>query len=216
MIDLDEYFNSVTRIDSEWASKYERLFANVISKVARGIAVCAITMGFTLAQPRDVASAQTVSTNQDTWSVLVNDPNFSDVVALLKYAGLNQYVETDRFTAFFPTNAAFDSHPGVLQGLLKERTRAFPDTTAAVTFMRSHAIYDMYPLSVFTGKNTTLTSISGNQIEIDGTHPGTYTVRWVSVNSQIAIAHVVDHPIITSNAIIYPVDNVMLINPPAQ
>ena len=159
---------------------------SVRTHVARAVVAAAMLMLLLGA-----ARAQTAPTNQDAWSVLESDPNFSDVVAVLKYAGLSQYIETDRFTAFFPTNAAFDSNPGVLAALLKEQT------TTAVIFMRSHAIYDLHPLSEFSGRSVTLTSISGNPIEIDGTHPGKYTVRWISVQSQFATAHLVDNPIVT-------------------
>jgi uncharacterized surface protein with fasciclin (FAS1) repeats len=182
------------------------------SKRLKSLIIMLVITGVILAQMTGVVKAQPASTQQDAWSALESNPNFSDVVALLKYAGLGQYVQTDRFTAFFPTNKAFDSNPGILESLLKERSRAFPDTTLAVIFMRSHAIYDLHPLSEFSGKTVTLTSISGNPIEIDGTHPNVFTVRWVSVQSQFATAHIVDNPIVTSNAIIYPVDTVVMTN----
>ncbi len=159
------------------------------------------------------APAQTAVSEGNAWSALQNRPEFSDAVALFEYSGLVQYVQTDRFTAFIPTNAAFDNHPGLLASLLRERTRAFPDTTSAVTFIRSHAVYDLHPLSEVSGKSTTLTSIAGNPIHIDGTSPGKYTVTWVSVQSEIATAHVVDRPIVASNALIYPVDTVVLMTP---
>jgi uncharacterized surface protein with fasciclin (FAS1) repeats len=174
--------------------------------------VLATIAGSMLMQTGGIARAQPAPAQGDAWSTLQADPNFSDVVMLIKYAGLGQYVETDRFTAFFPTNKAFDANPGILESLLRERTRAFPDTTLTVIFIRSHAIYDLHPLSEFSGKTATLTSISGNPIEINGTRPDVYTVRWVSVQSQFATAHIVDAPIVTSNAIIYPVDTVVMTN----
>jgi uncharacterized surface protein with fasciclin (FAS1) repeats len=159
-----------------------------------------------------LAVAQSAGT-QNAWDMISNNPDFSDATRLFTYAGLEQYVQNDRFTAFIPTNAAFAKNPTVLPGLLKEKSRAFPDTTLAVEFIRSHAIYDLHPLSDFKGKKAVLTAISGAPLTIDGTTPGTYVVTWVSVQSKIATAHITDNPIVTANALIYPVDTVVLADP---
>jgi uncharacterized surface protein with fasciclin (FAS1) repeats len=149
----------------------------------------------------------------DAWTIISSDPQFSDATTLFKYAGLTQYVQNDSFTAFIPTNAAFDKNPGILSVLMPGRNKAFPDTTLTVNFIRSHAILDMHPLSEFSGRTVTLTAISGNPITIDGSQPGTYVITWVSVKSKTATARVVDAPIVTANALIYPVDNVVLTDP---
>jgi len=92
-----------------------------------------------------------------------------------QYAGLAQYVQTDRFAALVPTNAAFDENPEVLPGLMIERSKASPNTTLAVNFIRSHAIYDFHPISEFSGRTQTLTATSGCPIRVDGQQPGNYT-----------------------------------------
>ena len=158
------------------------------------------------------AFADDASINRNAWSVLQADPRFSDAAELFVFAGLVQYVQTDNFTAFVPTNAAFDKNPSVLPSLLRGRSRAFPDTTRVVEFIRSHALYDKHPLAEFIGQKVTLTAISGSPIEIDGTRSGIYTVRWTSIQSKIATAQIVDTPIVTENALIYPVDTVVLAN----
>jgi uncharacterized surface protein with fasciclin (FAS1) repeats len=150
------------------------------------------------------------SGSQNAWDILAADPQFSDAVELFKYSGLVQYVQTDSFTAFVPTNAAFAKNPEVLPSLLRGKNRAFPDTTLAVNFVRSHAIQDMHPLSEFSGRYETLTAISGNPLTVDGRTPGVYVVTWISVASKLATAHVVDKPIVATNALIYPVDTVVL------
>jgi uncharacterized surface protein with fasciclin (FAS1) repeats len=165
------------------------------------------------ALPAFAAAQSTGAPN--AWDVISSRPEFSDAVRLFTYAGLTQYVQNDRFTAFIPTNAAFAKNPDVLPSLLKEKSRAFPDTTLAVEFIRSHAIYDLHPLSDFKGKKSVLTAISGAPLTIDGTTPGTYVVTWVSVQSKTATAHVSDNPIVTANALIYPVDTVVLTDPNA-
>jgi uncharacterized surface protein with fasciclin (FAS1) repeats len=212
MAGLDGRIASPANAGSNLKRRGGSLNVSNASTLLQSLVVMVVIIGAILVQTIGVVKAQPASTQQDAWSALEGNPNFSDVVALLKYAGLSQYVQTDRFTAFFPTNKAFDSNPGVLESLLRQRSRAFPDTTLAVIFMRSHAIYDLHPLSEFSGRTVTLTSISGNPIEIDGTHPNVFTVRWVSVQSQFATAHIVDKPIVTSNAVIYPVDTVVMTN----
>ena len=159
------------------------------------------------------ARASSPPSGEDAWAIIASDPQFSDAVALFKYAGLTQYVKNDRFTAFIPTNSAFDKNPEVLPELMTGRNRAFPNTSLAVNFIRSHAIFDLHPLSEFSGHTQTLTAISGNPITIDGAQPGTYTVTWVSVQSKTATAHLVDAPIATANALIYPIDTVVLTDP---
>jgi uncharacterized surface protein with fasciclin (FAS1) repeats len=163
--------------------------------------------------PAGLARAQTATDTQDAWTVLNAHPEFSDAVALFKYTGLTQYVQSDRFTAFIPTNAAFNKNPEVLPMLMKGKSRAFPDTAEAVRFVRAHAIYDLHPLSEFSGKTVSLTAISGNRLGISGTQQGIYTVTWESVNGKLAVAHVVDKPLVTANALIYPVDTVILTAP---
>ena len=146
----------------------------------------------------------------NAWDILIADPRFSEAVSLFEYAGLVQYVQTNHFTAFVPTNNAFNKNPDVLPSLLRQRNRAFPDTTLAVNFVRSHALQDLHPLSEFSGRSQTLTAISGSPLTIDGRSPGVYTVTWTSIGSKTGTARIGDNPIVASNALIYPVDTVVL------
>lgn len=157
------------------------------------------------------ASAQQSQSSEDALTVMETDPRFSDWMQILKFSGLSQYAQsTPQFTAFIPTNAAFDKYPDLLTNLLAGRSRAFPETGRQVLFVRSHVILDFHPLSEFSGKTATVTSMAGNPISVDGTNPNLYTVTWSSVNGHTATAHISGSPIIASNAIIYPVDSVVL------
>jgi uncharacterized surface protein with fasciclin (FAS1) repeats len=178
----------------------------------RTISACSIALVLAAAASGH-ARASSPTSGEDAWTVITSEPQFSDAVALLEYAGLAQYVKNDRFTAFVPTNSAFEKNPEVLPELMKGRGRAFPDTTLAVIFIRSHAIFDLHPLSQFSGRSQKLTAISGNTISIDGSQPGVYAVTWVSVQSKTATAHLAEAPITTANALIYPIDTVVLTNP---
>jgi uncharacterized surface protein with fasciclin (FAS1) repeats len=157
------------------------------------------------------AVAQSSQLAGNALAMMEADQKFSDWVQVLKFSGLSQYAEsTPKFTAFVPTNAAFDKYPGTLESLLSGRSRSFPDTTRQVNFVRSHVILDLHPLSQFSGRKDAVTSMAGLPILIDGTNPGTYLVMWSSINGRTATARICGEPISASNAILYPVDNVVL------
>ena len=78
-------------------------------------------------------------------------------------------------------------------------------------FVRSHVVLDIHPLSELAGKSATLTSIAGTPIMIDVPQPGVYDVTWVSINSQTASTRIVSAPMMASNAIICPFDDVTLV-----
>jgi uncharacterized surface protein with fasciclin (FAS1) repeats len=150
-------------------------------------------------------------TEGDALSVMMSQQRFSDWVQVLRYAGLAQYAQsTPRFTSFIPTNMAFQKYPNILADVLQPRSKAFPDTTLQVNFVRSHVILDLHPLSECAGKKVQLTAISGNPIEIDGTKPGIFVVSWSGINSIAATTTISEDPITATNGIIYPFDSVVL------
>jgi uncharacterized surface protein with fasciclin (FAS1) repeats len=164
------------------------------------------------AVPLSRALSQPSSSTADAFSIMNSDPKFSDWVQILKFTGLAQYAASNqKFTAFIPTNAAFQKYPAVLWNLKLSRSKAFPDTTSQVMFVRSHVVLDIHPLSELGGKAATLTSIAGTPIMIDVPKPGVYDVTWVSINSQTASTRIISAPIMASNAIIYPFDDVTLV-----
>jgi uncharacterized surface protein with fasciclin (FAS1) repeats len=155
--------------------------------------------------------AQTDASTPDALTLMTSDPQFSDWVQILNYTGLTQYAGgADKFTAFIPTNTAFKKDPSVIEAVLRSKSRAFPDTSTQVEFVRSHVIRDIHPLSELSGKNTMLTSIAGLPIHIDGRQAGVYIVSWTSVNSRMATIRVTDKPLVASNAIIYPFSDLTL------
>lgn len=158
------------------------------------------------------ALAQNSMAAEDALSIMSADPKFSDWVQILRYTGLAQYAAGDeKFTAFIPTNNAFQKYPEVLNAVLRSRSRAFPDTTTQVEFVRSHVILDIHPLSETNGAPTTLTSIAGNPITISEPQSGIYDVSWVSINQWTATTRIATAPIVASNAIIYAFNDVTLV-----
>jgi uncharacterized surface protein with fasciclin (FAS1) repeats len=179
-------------------------------KLSRRRALQASLVSTVAALPVSSALAQVAGGTQDAWQSIASDPRFSKFVQLLEFGGLVQYFKTDVFTGFVPTDTAFSKDPSVFASLIPRKGRAFPDTAPVTNFMRSHALFDIHPLSEFSGKHATVTAISGSKIEITGMQPGVYVVKWLSVKSEYATANVVDKPIVSSNALLYPVDSVVL------
>jgi len=173
-------------------------------QVGIGATFAAIPLSRALSQPSPSAI--------DAFSTMSSDPQFSDWVQILKFTGLSQYAAGDlKFTAFIPTNAAFQKYPEVLWDVQRARSRPFPDTARQAEFVRSHVVLDIHPLAELEGKATTLTSIAGNPITIDVPQPGVYDVTWTSINSWTASTRIIRAPIVASNAIIYPFDDVTLV-----
>ena len=158
------------------------------------------------------AFADTISPGEDALTIMASDSRFTFWVRTLKSSGLAQYASSaSQFTAFVPTNLAFSKYPDVLAEVLRSNNGlAFPDTTSQATFVRAHIVLGLHPLSDFAGNISTLMSAAGTPITIDGTKPGTYSVTWVSVDWRAATTQLTDAPIIASNAILYPFDNVTL------
>jgi uncharacterized surface protein with fasciclin (FAS1) repeats len=147
----------------------------------------------------------------DALSIMSSEPRFSDWVQVLRFTGLAQYAQTGpKFTSFVPTNAAFEKYPDILRDVLRPRTKAFPDTTLQVQFVRSHVILDEHPLSEFAGKKVQLTAMSGNPIDIDATQPGVYIVSWSGIPNKIATTTISGDPITATNGIIYPFSEVVI------
>ncbi len=180
-----------------------------MQKLSRRNMFKASAIGLLASLPARVSFADETLLGETALSLLASDPRFSDWVQVLEFAGLTQYAETSRFTAFVPTNAAFARYPDILDTLLKGRGRAFADSTVPVQFIRSHVVLDLHPLSEFAGRKATVTAVSGSPITVDGTQAGVYEVTWQGLNGASASARIADTPILTSNAIIYAVDSVV-------
>ena len=150
--------------------------------------------------------------NQDAFTEFASDGRFSDWMSLLVESGLSPYARgLARFTAFVPTNQAFAGNPGVLASLLPNGNEAFPDTTKLIRFIRAHVLAGMHPLSEFSGKEVTVNSVIGTPIEIDARNPSSIQVTWTSMEGVHASTKVSGAPIACINALIYPVDQVVVI-----
>jgi uncharacterized surface protein with fasciclin (FAS1) repeats len=117
---------------------------------------------------------------------------------------------------FAPTDEAAAKHPQIEQMLFGAQSPSarqkdvFPDTSRIVGIVRAHVIRGKHPLSEFQGKKETLDSLAGIPLVIDGTGPQITVTRTDPVSGKTVTLVVTDQPMLATNAIIYPVNDVMI------
>jgi uncharacterized surface protein with fasciclin (FAS1) repeats len=155
----------------------------------------------------------------DAYTLMASDPRFTAWTRLIDIGGLQAAARSpNAFTVFAPTDEAAAKHPQIEQMLLgaqKPNARemdVFPDTSRIVGIVRAHVIRGKHMLSEFQGKKETLTSLSGVPLLIDGTGPQVTVTRTDPVSGKTVTMVVTDQPEAATNAIIYPVNDVMISN----
>ena len=153
----------------------------------------------------------------DAYTLMASDPRFTTWTRLIDIGGLQASARSpNAFTVFAPTDEAAAKHPQVQQMLLgaqKPNAREmdiFPDTSRIVGIVRAHVIRGKHPLSEFQGKKETLDSLAGIPLVIDGTGPQITVTRTDPVSGKTVTLVVTDQPMLATNAIIYPVNDVMI------
>ena len=147
---------------------------------------------------------------EDGFTVMASQSQFATWVTILQLSGLAPYARgATPYTAFVPTDAAFDKHPQIRAQLLPTAGSTFPDVTLLISLVRAHVTYGLHPLDGFVGKTVELKSVSGTPIVVDGTNQNAITVTWQSVQGEKAQGTLSGQPILASNANIYPIDTVM-------
>lgn len=162
-----------------------------------------------------VARAQQVEA--PLYDLLASEARFQTTTTLFNISGL---VERARgpltFTIFAPTEAAWADRSGVKGELLaymsavgrSDANDPFPDTSRIIRVIRSWTIRGVHPLSEFAGKTVTLTNLDGLPIVIDGTGGQLSATFTSTVDRQPLKVNVELPPMIATNGIIYPTDNV--------
>ena len=119
------------------------------------------------------------------------------------------------YTVFAVTETGWQKYPQIASGLLAYQQQlgthndaaAFPDSSKIVTLVCSHTVFGKYTVDAVTGKQLTLQSLEATPIAIDGTRTPV-TVTWVSqAGAGAVMAPLQSAPIITTNAVIYPIDD---------
>jgi uncharacterized surface protein with fasciclin (FAS1) repeats len=160
------------------------------------------------------AFAQDLS-DKDAFAATSSDPRFTTFISIVRRSGLESSArDTQAFTIFAPTEKAFDRYPELRESLLGPTSDAFPDTQALVVFVRSHVLLGLHPSPPLGERNETLTSRVGTPINVLNSKP--VTISWKSAVGQTATGTLSNAPIVAKNAIIYPIDNPILIAIPSN
>lgn len=129
--------------------------------------------------------------------VFNSNASFSTLAAGLQAAGLDGALDSGGpFTVFAPRNSAFDALPeGALDDLLLPENR---ETLEAI--LKAHVVEGTYSAADLTGATTTLTTLNGTNIRIDGFNGvvleggggGSATVVQPDVNARNGVIHVIN------------------------
>lgn len=170
-------------------------------------AAAAMTLGTMLPQ---AAAAQTdVGTN--AMAMMAADPRFRTWVALVERSGLApDFRAAKPFTVFASTEAAFDRYPHVRERLLAKTSGTFPDLCEVMLFVRSHVLLGLHPVSELRAGSESLKSIVGTPVVLMNSEP--LTMSWASPNGLTATATLSAAPLSASNAVVYPLDDLILMN----
>jgi len=176
------------------------------SASAIALAIGGISSGGARAQAGD---------GRDAFSIAAADPRFRTFTSIVHRSGLEPSARGPQpFTVFMPTEAAFDRYPELRASLLGPASEAFPDTHALVMFVRAHVLLGLHPTPPLGGRREQVMTRVGTTIDIINTTPP--TISWDSSGGRTGTATLSEAPIIASNALIYPIDNPILLVPPSE
>lgn len=152
---------------------------------------------------------------RDAFSIVSADPRFRTFTSIVHRSGLEPSARgTQPFTVFMPTEAAFGRYPELRASLLGPASEAFPDTRALVAFVRAHVLLGLHPTPPLGERRERIMSRVGTPISIIDTTPP--TISWESAGGRTGTATLSEAPIIASNALIYPIDNPILLVLPSD
>ncbi len=145
------------------------------------------------------AKAYHATQNQSIAAIAMQKEDFSTLVTALKAAGLaDTFANSGSYTVFAPTNAAFDKLPeGTVANLLKPENKE-----QLQSLLKYHVVANEVPSQAAKGKEVSLSTLQGSNIEVDGTGSG------VAVNN----AKVVKADVKANNGVIHAIDTVLMPN----
>ena len=129
--------------------------------------------------------------------IALSNEDFSTLVTALKKADLVGALQGDGpFTVFAPTNDAFAKLPaGMLEDLLKPENKE-----KLQKVLKYHVVAAKVPASAAVNNKTSLDTLAGKKIAVDGTGKGV----------KVENANVVKTDIMGSNGIIHVIDTVLI------
>jgi len=144
------------------------------------------------------ACAPSQPTGPTIRDVFDTNASFSTLAQALANAGVQSLGDAGPYTVFAPRNSAFAALPeGELERLLLPENRA-----ELARILQLHVVAGSYPASALANRTTTLVTLSGLSIIVDGFN-----------GLNVGGVNVVQPDVMASNGIIHVVDGVIL--PPA-
>jgi uncharacterized surface protein with fasciclin (FAS1) repeats len=150
-----------------------------------------------------VATVPTAAHAADALATMLANPNLTKWASWIQDTGMGPAASKNGpYTTFVPTNEAISILPQKdIKYISPETGGAYPDASRLIFVLRSHVVMGLHPMSELAGKRTTLKSLNGKPIIIDATNPASVTITTAG-----SMAHLVGEPIMSDNALIYPID----------
>ncbi len=187
----------------------------------RGFFVLGAAATATRAAPR-LARAQSAATLADTMAGDNRFSRFLDVVT--RASAVDEFRQPAQLTVFAPVDQAFQNAPaGILQDLLGNSSSGNNvndvERTRVLALIRNHIVPGAFTQADLTGADRRLRTLNGGDLQIASTG-STMTVRnpapamqpgaLGAAGAQAASpARLVGGPIMASNGVIYPVDQII-------
>jgi uncharacterized surface protein with fasciclin (FAS1) repeats len=114
---------------------------------------------------------------RDLFTVLASDSTFDRFVDAINRSNADEMLRGPGiFTVFAPTSSGWGDIP------ISVRDATFPangpaDPVRGRALINAHIVEGRHPLSEFVGKKTTLTTVNGNRVIVDGADPNRVTVE---------------------------------------
>ncbi len=160
---------------------------------------------------------QTAAPGRTVTTVLSADSDLTRFVTAVRRTSFDEALSgSGPYTVFAPTNSGWGSIP------LSVREAALPengpiDSVRARALVGAHIVEGRHSLSEFSGKKTTLTTVNGNRIIVDGTDTSKVTVvsdgGGYSAGGSVALwgsSTIARADIVAANGIVHVVDKAVL------
>lgn len=163
--------------------------------MSRFVFLCSIAAVLLASVPLRLALAA------DAYTVMSHDRQFRTWTNMINVADLQGYARGKRpYTIFAPVDASMANIDPDLMKAIAPRAYALGADTSQMTFVvQTHVAYGKIAFADLSGKISTLPTVNGKKITVDATRSPA-AVSFTGSEGTIA-----GPPIITDNAVIYPV-----------
>jgi uncharacterized surface protein with fasciclin (FAS1) repeats len=160
-----------------------------------------VPVGLLLAAAVAVSTPLAAARAADAYTVMSHDGRFRTWSNMINAANLASDARVDgHYTIFAPVEESMSNiDPDLMTAIAPKAAERGADHSQIAFVVRSHVVADEVPVTRFTGKVTTLKSVNGKAIVVDATK-SPVEINFAGSNGTLA-----GDPIITDNAVIYPI-----------